>query len=123
MNMLLLKRQDGVTVADNVVKARTFRTRALGLLTRRSLDARAGLLFEPGGSIHTFGMRFTIDVAFLDRDLRVLKACGQVRPWRMRTAPRHTRYTLELSAGRLATAAIVCGTCLRMEENRHGEYP
>jgi uncharacterized membrane protein (UPF0127 family) len=118
--MLLLKRQDGVTVADKVAKARTFGTRALGLLMRRSFDAHEGLLFEPGGSIHTFGMRFAIDVAFLDRDFRVLKACGEVRPWRMRAAPYKTRYTLELSAGRLATVAIERGTCLLMEENPHG---
>ncbi len=52
-------------VADGV------RDRARGLLGRDGVEG--AVLLRPARSVHTFGMRFAIDVAFLDRDLRVLR--------------------------------------------------
>lgn len=104
----------GVELAGNVKIAASFRDRALGLLGRRELSSEEGMLFEPGGSIHTLWMQMCIDVAFLDRDLRVLKISGAVAPWRLRFAPRGTRYTLELASGKLAACNLRVGEQLRM---------
>jgi uncharacterized membrane protein (UPF0127 family) len=52
-------------IADGV------RDRARGLLGRDGVEG--AVLLRPARSVHTFGMRFAIDVAFLDRDLRVLR--------------------------------------------------
>jgi uncharacterized membrane protein (UPF0127 family) len=56
-----------------------------------------GVLFVPGGSVHTAFVRFRIDVVFLDADGRVLRAAAAVPPWRFRRAPRGTRFVLELA--------------------------
>lgn len=110
----------GIELASNVKIAASFRDRARGLLGRRELSCDEGMLFQPGGSIHTMWMRMTIDVAFLDRDLRVLKIGGAVPPWRLCFAPRHTRYTLELASGRLQACNLRVGEQLQLLPNRFG---
>ncbi|MFN3653003.1 MAG: DUF192 domain-containing protein [Armatimonadota bacterium] len=72
---------------------------ALGLLARPPLKPGEGLWLVPGGSIHTWGLRYAIDVLFLDRDLRVLRVARGVRPWRVALAPRGTAGVVELPAG------------------------
>jgi uncharacterized protein len=110
----------GVDLARDVKVAASFRERAVGLLGRRELRSDEGMLFEPGGSIHTLWMRMCIDVAFLDRDLRVLKISAAVPPWRLRLAPRGTRYTLELASGKFAACNLHVGEQLRMLRRRFG---
>jgi uncharacterized membrane protein (UPF0127 family) len=69
-----------------------------GLLGRKELAVGGGLLIRPTWSIHTWFMRFPIDVVFLDRDLTVLKLKEHMAPWRA-TAHRGAHSALELSAG------------------------
>ena len=44
------------------------------------------MIIAPGGAIHTFFMRFPIDVAFVAKDGRVMKVCHAVQPWRVAAA-------------------------------------
>ena len=66
-------------VLASVEIADTFRTRLFGLLGRRSLDG--ALLIRPARSVHTVGMRFPIDGAFCDGELRVLAVRGAFERW------------------------------------------
>jgi uncharacterized membrane protein (UPF0127 family) len=63
--------------------ARSFRRRLLGLALRRRPPPGRALLIPRCRSVHTFGMRFAIDVAFLDGEGRVLRAVPAVPPWRV----------------------------------------
>jgi len=54
-----------------------------GLAWRDRADAGPGLLFPRCSSVHTFGMRFALDVYFLDRDDGVLAVHRRVPPWRV----------------------------------------
>ena len=78
-------------------------TRLRGLLGRKPLEAAAqeGLLIEPCSSVHTFWMRYPLDLIFLDSNSRVVGICENVTPWSMR-AGRNARKTLELAAGSVA---------------------
>ncbi|HET9199027.1 MAG TPA: DUF192 domain-containing protein [Solirubrobacterales bacterium] len=60
-----------------------FRTRLRGLAFRDREAAGPGLLIPRCASVHTFGMRFDLDVYFLDRDGRVLAARRRVPPNRV----------------------------------------
>ena len=71
----------------------THRERARGLLGRRPVP----MLFERARSVHTFGMREAIDVAFLDRDHRVIRVTT-VPPRRIAWSVR-ARHVLEMPAG------------------------
>ncbi len=70
----------------------------MGLLGRSSLPADEGLLLVPAWSIHTWFMRFPIDVVFLDAEGRVLRVVERMRPWRL-VSVRRARAVIELAAG------------------------
>jgi uncharacterized membrane protein (UPF0127 family) len=70
-------------------------TRLRGLLGR---DAPGVLLIVPARSVHTCGMRFPIDVVFLDDGLRVVRVVRAMPPWRV-ASERRARAVLELPAG------------------------
>ena len=79
--------------------ARSFLQRARGLLGRAPLAADEALLIRPCSSIHTFGMRFALDLVFLDARGRVVKRARGVPPGRIRWGGRRARATLEAQAG------------------------
>ena len=64
-------------VADTAAK------RNKGLLGRESLAAGEGLWIRPCESVHTFWMRFPIDLVYLDRKNRIKKLVSAVPPWRI----------------------------------------
>jgi uncharacterized membrane protein (UPF0127 family) len=84
-----------------------------GLLGRDGLAQGEGLLIKPCGSVHTFFMRFPIDVVFLDRELSVLAVRPEVRPWRTAGA-RGAKVVLELAAAEAARLGIEPGMQLRL---------
>jgi uncharacterized membrane protein (UPF0127 family) len=75
-------------------------SRRKGLLGRTELADDTALVLAPCSSIHTFFMRFAIDVLFVDRRGRVVKASPHVPPWRIRIAWRSFA-VVELSSGKL----------------------
>jgi uncharacterized protein len=66
----------------DVPVARGYRARLLGLAGLRREQAGAGLLLPRCASVHTFGMRFRLDLVFLDADDRPLAALLGVPPCR-----------------------------------------
>ncbi|MFJ4012861.1 DUF192 domain-containing protein [Streptomyces sp. NPDC090026] len=86
--------------------AASSRTRARGLLGRDGIDG--AMLLTPCNSVHTFRMRFPIDVAYLDRGLRVL-AVHTLRPGRLGMVRVRARHVLEAEAGSMAEWGVVPG--------------
>ncbi len=76
-------------------------TRLVGLLDRSGLEPGEGLLLRGEQAIHTIGMRFPIDVVYLDREARVLRAIDSMVPLRFGPFLRNSRDVLELPAGTL----------------------
>ena len=105
MNVLHVRRPRGDTLALFV--AERHRHRFGGLAGLRSLPSGTGLLIPDCSSVHTFGMRFAIDVLFVtleDRSLRIHDSRPAVAPWRAVRASRAARArkglaALELPAG------------------------
>lgn len=112
MKTFELRTATGRCIARHVYLACSFQARCLGLLSREAMLKEEGLLLVPGGSIHTLGMRFPIDVVFLNRQMRILGLAEHVRPWRVRVAPRGTRRVLELAAGQIAAHRLKEGIYL-----------
>lgn len=106
--------RDGEIVASRAAIARSPLARMRGLLGRRSLAGGEGLLIEPCSSVHTFAMRFAIDVVFLSREGAVARVvCGLGR-WRI-AACRDACKVLELPAGRAQEIGLMVGDELRCE--------
>jgi uncharacterized protein len=108
-----LSREDGASVCERCLLAETPLTRLKGLLGRDHLKQGEGLLLRPASSIHTFFMRFSIDVVWLDRDLRVLEVTHDLRPWRT-AARREAKGALELPAGQAAALGLAPGDRLAL---------
>ena len=95
-------------VADHPV------ARMRGLLGRSDLPQGEGVLLRPAGSIHTFFMRFPIDVLFLDDDDVVLEVVPELRPWRV-AGVKGARSVLELAAGEAGSRGLGVGSKLAFQ--------
>ncbi len=89
----------GTVVCHQARLAASFWDRLRGLMFRPALAPEDGLLLVPEWSVHTFFMRFPIDVLFLDRDNVVLAAYVRVPPNRLGPIHRGAHKVLELPAG------------------------
>lgn len=76
--------------------AASYRARSRGLLGQDGIDG--ALMITPCGSVHSFRMRFTIDVAYLDRKFKVV-AVHTMKPGRLGMPRLRARHVIEAEAG------------------------
>jgi uncharacterized protein len=96
-----IDRTSGKELALNLAVADTFFTRLKGLLGKKELLQGEGLLIKPCNSIHTFGMKFPIDVVFLDKEKRILALFKNLPPNRIIRVLPNAKSVIELPAGTL----------------------
>jgi uncharacterized membrane protein (UPF0127 family) len=87
-----------VVLAQRVEVADYGASRRKGLLGRSGLPAGEGIWIVPCESVHTFGMKFPIDLVYLDRNKKVKKVRSGVPPWRL-SACLSAHSVIELAAG------------------------
>jgi uncharacterized protein len=100
---------DAVDVADTSAKRR------VGLLKHERLDRGQGLWINPCESVHTFFMRFPIDLVYIDKNLKVKKVRHAVPAWRMSMCLT-ARSIIELPAGAAAESGTQAGDQLVFQE-------
>ena len=106
---------DGNAVTVPLEIAASYRARTKGLLGRDSIDG--ALLLSPANSVHTFRMRFPIDVAYLDRRLTVI-AVRTMPPGRLGLPRLRARHVLEAEAGALAGWGVRVGVRVKAVEGQ-----
>lgn len=104
----------GTILADRATAAATSRERRTGLLRHESLVEGEGLWIAPCEAIHTFGMKFSIDVVFLDRSRRIVKI-REALPARRIAVCLRAHSVLELPAGTVRRTATAVGDQLAFE--------
>jgi uncharacterized protein len=112
----VVNRTRGVLLADKVRTASTFRSRFVGLLGTAAIGEDEGLWIVPCRSVHTLGMRYPIDVAFLDERGIVVGILEGLPPNRVGRVFRKARGALELRSGVLAATGTSPGDRLEFEE-------
>jgi uncharacterized protein len=103
--------EDGQIVCERCEVADTAPKRMRGLLGRSGLEAGGGMLLPREPSVHTFFMRFPIDVVFLDKAKTIVKVVNELRPWRVAAAWKAVA-VLELPAGTAASVGLRAGMTL-----------
>ncbi|MGW2602318.1 DUF192 domain-containing protein [Streptomyces klenkii] len=98
--------------------AASYRSRTRGLLGRDTIDG--ALLLTPAASVHTFRMRFAIDVAYLDRNLKIL-AVRTMQPGRLGLPRPRARHVLESAANTMTNWGLRPGISVRFEHE--GQEP
>jgi len=96
-------------LADRVDVAASHAERAVGLLSRSSLEPGEALWIVPSRGVHTWGMRFSIDVLALDEAGTVVDCVSNLRPWRVRLPRKGTAGVLELPAGTVEASRTSLG--------------
>jgi len=109
--LVATNRTRGTVLATRMEAARTSKERGKGLLGREGLGPGEGLWIVPCESVHTFFMRFAIDLVYIDRKNRVRKVRHAVGPWRM-SACLLAHSVIELPAGTVAATGTVRGDLL-----------
>jgi uncharacterized membrane protein (UPF0127 family) len=112
---ILVRNQTRNTVlADSAEVADTSAKRRTGLLKHDRLAPGDGLWIVPCESVHSFFMKFAIDLVYLDREKRVRKVRHRMVPWRV-SACLSAHSILELPAGAVAASLTQAGDQLEIE--------
>jgi protein-S-isoprenylcysteine O-methyltransferase Ste14/uncharacterized membrane protein (UPF0127 family) len=90
---------NGAVLADRLQPARSRWTRLRGLLGTERLAVGEGLWIEPCRQVHMIGMRYALDVVFLDRGRRIVRIVRGLAPWRISPRVANATSALELPAG------------------------
>lgn len=97
----LVHRPSGVCVAT-VTRADGFWAKNVGVLGRADLPVGTGLWLPGVASVHTVGVRFALDLLFLDAGFQAVRLSPETPPGRWLVRAGGARHTLELGAGTLA---------------------
>lgn len=108
---VLRNQRTGVVVASHLLPAFDSATRRTGLLKHASLPDGAAMLIAPTNAIHTFFMKFAIDVAFVARDGRIVKIRPAMPAWRM-SAAWGGHAVVEMAAGSFSRSRTMVGDVL-----------
>ena len=114
----MLRARDATTgrvVAERLRVADTHWTRLRGLLGTSSLPRGEGLWIRPCRQVHMFGMRYAIDVVFLDDRHHVVHVVSDLAPGRISPKVNGATSVLELPAGTIARLGLTAGARLEIE--------
>ena len=101
-------------LATTVRKADSFVTRLVGLLKRNTLGPEEAVWLIPSKGIHTIGMKFPIDVLFLDKNSVVVGAIPGLSPYRITAVRLRGHSVLELPKGTLGKSLTEIGDQLEI---------
>lgn len=99
--MMLLIEESGQVLAREVRTAGSFMARLIGLMGTRAFPSDSCLHIHPCRSVHTFFMRYAIDVIHLDEQHRIVGLEPDLKPGRIGSVYNNTKSVLELPAGTL----------------------
>lgn len=116
MQRVAVRRADGALVAGQVGLADSALRRLRGMLGRPAPGPEEGLLLLPCRAVHMMGMRYALDVAFLDREGRVVAAYPDLAPGGRTRYHREAWAALELAPGTLARTGTRVGHRLEWQE-------
>jgi uncharacterized membrane protein (UPF0127 family) len=115
LKVLVRNQTRNTVLGDAVDVADTSEKRRVGLLKHARLDPGSGLWIVPCESVHTFFMKFPIDLVYLDKQRKVRKVRHAVPAWRL-SACLSAHSILELPAGTAEESGTLPGDELSFEK-------
>ena len=107
----------GLVVGTDISVADGSLTRLVGLMGKPGLEPGHGLLITPSSGVHTFGMRFPIDVVGLSADMVVIGLWPELKPYRLSGISLKIKSVLELPPGQIAASRIAIGNQLQKSDS------
>ena len=112
--MKIINQTKKIVLAENANLSDTPFKRIKGLLGRKSLGDGEALIIKPCNSIHTFFMRFPIDVIFVDKNHKIVKIISGLAPFRLSPIYPGSAYVIELSSGKISPKSAAVGDTLSL---------
>lgn len=97
--MKLINKSKDTQVAQELALADNPLSRMIGLLGRKKLLDGEALLIKPCNAVHTFFMRFSIDVIFASKENKVIKVIKDLRPFRITPVYFNALFVIEVPSG------------------------
>ena len=114
--MKLYNVSKGSEISSSVKMADSFFKRLMGLMGKNGLGKEECLIIKPCSSIHTFCMKFSIDVVFMDREGKVVKLIRGITPKKMVMPIKEAYFVVEFDSRNEMTFEIEEGDVLKIEE-------
>lgn len=105
-------RTKGTVLGSRIRLADDLWARLRGFIFRGGPDAGEGLLLSPCQAVHMFGVRFPLDVVFIDENGRVVSVFAALAPMRWTPIQRSASHALELPEGTIAKTRTEVGDAL-----------
>lgn len=94
-------REKNILISQQLKIAESFFERLIGLMFKEKMEGFDGLLIKQCRSIHTFFMKYPLDIVFMNNEMKVKKIIRNMKPWRMTFIYFTSTQVLELQAGTL----------------------
>ncbi|MDD3853299.1 MAG: DUF192 domain-containing protein [Syntrophomonadaceae bacterium] len=104
------------TVIEQCILADSFTSRLKGLLGKKSITDREALILVPCDMVHTIGMRFPIDIVFVNREGLVLKIIENLQPNRIAARVSGAWAVIEMQNGMADASGIKPSLVLKWEQ-------
>lgn len=101
----IINATEGREIVSSAKVASSFSSRLLGLMFKKKIKNEQALIFYQAPSIHTFFMRFPIDIIFLDKKMKVKRIVNCLRPWKAIIC-KGAYATIEFSSGKIKDGNI-----------------
>lgn len=112
---MIINKTKKVTLAEKVILADTPLKRMKGLLGLKKLNDGCAMVIKPCNSIHTFFMHFPIDVLFVGKDGKIVKAINSILPFHISPVCFRSCFVIELPAGVIRSTLTAVGDQLILE--------
>lgn len=113
--MRIVNKTNNSLIASQVLVAKSLSSRMKGLLGKKGLSNQEALIIERCNSVHTFFMRFPIDVVFVDKNNVVVETIACLKPFRISPIFWRAAFTIELPIGSIQSAGLKKGDNLLIE--------
>lgn len=113
-SLRLVNQDNGQTIAESIESANTFFKRLKGLMFRQQLTNGCGLYLHPCKSIHTFFMKFPIDVLYIDKNWNVVGLEEQLKPGTIGKKFLGSASVIELESGSIKKNGIKEGQIVKL---------
>ncbi|MEK9149351.1 MAG: DUF192 domain-containing protein [Candidatus Desantisbacteria bacterium] len=113
--MKIINKTKNTVLAQNAIVADTVFKRIKGLLASKNFAEGEALILKPCNSIHTFFMKFPIDVLFINKNNQIIKAISSLPPFRLTYIYFNANFAIELPAGVINSTFTQAGDILTIE--------
>jgi len=114
--MKIVNRTKNVVLAEDIILASRPIARIKGLLGSKELRPGQAMVLRPCNSIHTFFMRFAIDVLFVGKKNQVVKALCGLPPFRLSNIYFQASCAIELPTGTITATKTTVGDILQITQ-------